>query len=382
MTDLEVLCTLVAAAVHDVGHPGIDNKFHVASKHELALLYNDRSVLENYHAAYAFRLLRQAENNVLAGLSPQQYDEARKLIIDLVLGTDLGHHFEFFKEFKTHVGPLASIMAVPKSKLNVLKMSLKCADVGHTAKSNKLHLVWTERVCEEFYRQGDQERRRGLPISPFMDRRKPNVPKAQLGFIDFLVRPMYEAFLSQLAPSIDVESARAGGFDVSDSEDEEDGCEDGAAACGDADAAGESEEDEDELSTADTEASGDEASAPRGAGATATSSAVASGATAGAKSAVARRRRRQRARQAAAESGVLRLARRGMEALPCLPRLKANREYWYGLLTDEEKAAAAAAPPPPPPPPPPAAPATAAAAGAASADAVGPTPAQRPQPAN
>src|SRR5690606_29513855 len=43
-----------------------------------------------------------------------------------------------------------------------------------------LHLAWTERVIEEFYRQGDQERALGLTISPFMDRDKANVAAAQV----------------------------------------------------------------------------------------------------------------------------------------------------------------------------------------------------------
>lgn len=87
MTDLEILACLIASAVHDIGHPGINNHFHIAAKHELALLYNDRSVLENYHAAYAFRLIMKAENNILSELTQDEYNEARKLIIDLVLST-------------------------------------------------------------------------------------------------------------------------------------------------------------------------------------------------------------------------------------------------------------------------------------------------------
>lgn len=196
LTDLEMLCALIAAAVHDVGHPGINNQFHVASKHELALLYNDRSVLENYHAAYAFRLLMKPENNILAHLPPRDYDEARKIIVDLVLGTDLAHHFEHIGTFKQQYLSGSLNVNNKNHRLIVNKVALKAADVGHFAKNNKLHLVWTERVMEEFYKQGDQERKRGLPISPFMDRRKPKVARSQVGFIDFIVQPMYEYFFA------------------------------------------------------------------------------------------------------------------------------------------------------------------------------------------
>lgn len=63
-TDLEVLAALVAAAIHDVGHPARTNQFLVDVQHELAVLYNDNSVLENHHLAVAFKIL-QVHNNAV-----------------------------------------------------------------------------------------------------------------------------------------------------------------------------------------------------------------------------------------------------------------------------------------------------------------------------
>ena len=47
---LETLSTVVAAILHDVGHPGLNNSFHVQQQTALALRYNDTSVLENVSA--------------------------------------------------------------------------------------------------------------------------------------------------------------------------------------------------------------------------------------------------------------------------------------------------------------------------------------------
>jgi len=58
MTSLEVLAILIAAAIHDVEHTGTTNSFHMLSNSELALLYNDKSILENHHLHTAFKLMQ------------------------------------------------------------------------------------------------------------------------------------------------------------------------------------------------------------------------------------------------------------------------------------------------------------------------------------
>lgn len=197
-TDVEMLAAIIASTVHDFDHPGKTNQYHIVTRDPKAILYNDRSVLENHHAAQAFFLLLKDENNILENLSPAQWDECRKLVIDMVLATDLSNHFEFIGNFKTVVAGEQLDTSQPKSRHLLLKMALKCADVGHAAKALPLHKKWTLRVIEEFYRQGDDERKKGIPLSPFMDRQNSNVPKAQIGFIDFLVKPMYDAWVQYL----------------------------------------------------------------------------------------------------------------------------------------------------------------------------------------
>jgi hypothetical protein len=42
---------------HDVSHPGTNNAFQINAGTEVAMRYNDQSVLENYHAYITLKML-------------------------------------------------------------------------------------------------------------------------------------------------------------------------------------------------------------------------------------------------------------------------------------------------------------------------------------
>ena len=105
---------------------------------DYAMLYNDRSVLENHHLYFTFMIIRevsgsimisdvhskhllslslsvslslslplhptpvilQDESDVLNGLSSEQYAQVRKMMVDMVLATDMSTHFDQIKQLK------------------------------------------------------------------------------------------------------------------------------------------------------------------------------------------------------------------------------------------------------------------------------------------
>lgn len=56
-------------------------------------------------------------------------------------------------------------------RFNLMSLMLKAADVGHGAKSLDLHKIWSRRIIEEFYLQGDQENKHGIGVTPLCDRK-------------------------------------------------------------------------------------------------------------------------------------------------------------------------------------------------------------------
>lgn len=62
-----------------------------------------------------------------------------------------------------------------------LQMALKCADICNPCREWSICCSWANLVCEEFFRQGDRERRAALPSIPMFDRYSTTKPKVQTG---------------------------------------------------------------------------------------------------------------------------------------------------------------------------------------------------------
>lgn len=69
---------LIAALGHDAGHPGRTNSFFTNSFQPLSLLFNDRSVLENFHAAVMFRIMQAYARHMCGGRSNSKTDQVAR----------------------------------------------------------------------------------------------------------------------------------------------------------------------------------------------------------------------------------------------------------------------------------------------------------------
>ena len=98
------------------------------SDSELALMYNDESVLENHHLAVGFKLLHEDNCDIFQNLSKRQRQSLRKLVIDMVsvVSTVLRPVFLLFCFFLMYSYQISSqVLATDMSKHMSLLADLK-----------------------------------------------------------------------------------------------------------------------------------------------------------------------------------------------------------------------------------------------------------------
>uniref|UniRef100_A0A8C7UMQ1 Phosphodiesterase n=1 Tax=Oncorhynchus mykiss TaxID=8022 RepID=A0A8C7UMQ1_ONCMY len=205
-TDLEILAAIFAAAIHDVDHPGVSNQFLINTNSELALMYNDESVLENHHLAVGFKLLQEDNCDIFQNLTKKQRQSLRRMVIDMVLATDMSKHMSLLADLKTMVETKkvtsSGVLLLDNytDKIQVMRNMVHCADLSNPTKSLDLYRQWTDRIMNEFSHQGDRERERGIEISPMCDKHTASVEKSQVGFIDYIVHPLWETWADLVHP--------------------------------------------------------------------------------------------------------------------------------------------------------------------------------------
>ena len=183
---IDILALAVAIYCHDVGHPGVSNIFMKKAVTSLALLYNDRSILENYHCTVTFSLLRQQELDFMAKWSHEQRDDFRSSVINTILMTDMALHANFVQRWQECFGtemknrdPIdnratttssprlrsSAVMAISESRRHLLLAAIvKCADVSNPARPFPIAHRWAYQILEERRRQDHLERQINDPL--------------------------------------------------------------------------------------------------------------------------------------------------------------------------------------------------------------------------
>ena len=199
-TVLDLLSILIASLGHDLGHPGLNNNFHINARTDLALTYNDSSCLENFHCSKLFNILKKDETNIFEVLSVDEFKDIRKRMISEILATDMFFHKKIIETTKSKAHQIKqdkfefinndkdSIKAEQQSFLDYF---IHAADLGHNSKLFKISIKWVELLSKEFWLQGDKEKSLGISVSFLCDRLNTNVPKGQVNFLTAFILPTF-----------------------------------------------------------------------------------------------------------------------------------------------------------------------------------------------
>nr|CAG8471671.1 11085_t:CDS:10 [Entrophospora candida] len=198
-SDADSFALLLASIGHDVGHPGVNNFFLINSQTPLAHLYNDKSVLESFHAMTLFTLMQKYGFKVYEGET--EYNS--KYAVNAILATDMGLHNEYvvkIRDQKKRLGSGNFDIKSEQEKNIVVGALIKCADISNAARPYHIAAEWSDVLLKEFTCQGNLEKKLGLPVNP-INNGQISQSDSQISFIDIFAMPLFKS-VSELIPEL------------------------------------------------------------------------------------------------------------------------------------------------------------------------------------
>lgn len=154
--------------------------------------------------------MQNSKFNILENFTEQEYNVIRKRIISCILATDMANHFNHLTELKSKLkmleiteGKNIEKLFSDEKKINenqqmILDNTIHLCDISNPAKLGDVYDKWVDLVFKEFFNQGDLERQAKKSISLLCDRETVKIPKAQIGFINYIVKPYFDVFYDMI----------------------------------------------------------------------------------------------------------------------------------------------------------------------------------------
>ncbi|XP_062608258.1 cAMP and cAMP-inhibited cGMP 3',5'-cyclic phosphodiesterase 10A-like [Saccostrea cucullata] len=190
-TKFEKMALIIGGICHDLDHRGYNNDFFQKLNLPLASLYST-SVMEQHHYKQTITILHTEGQDIFSFLNGPQYKEMLELLRNHIIATDLALYFTNQKEASKRLEEGTFDMSDPTARACCEALMMTAADLCAVAKPWDTQIETVDRLYNEFYQQGDEEKKQGLTPIPMMDRENSkDQPKQQIGFINFICMPLY-----------------------------------------------------------------------------------------------------------------------------------------------------------------------------------------------
>ncbi|KZT02979.1 HD-domain/PDEase-like protein [Laetiporus sulphureus 93-53] len=189
LSEEDIFVLLIAAIGHDVGHPGLSNAFMKNARTPLAVVYDDKSVLEQMHYSLILQIMRHNGLGFLLD-RPHSGPLFRKLLLGTVLATDLSLHAEFMSNFRDLVA--GQDVGEHKRKVLVCQALIKCADISNPSRPYNVSKHWAAALESEWISQLMLEQHLHLPATVKPSANSLGEAKGQVWFISTFSRPLFE----------------------------------------------------------------------------------------------------------------------------------------------------------------------------------------------
>ncbi|XP_005407576.1 PREDICTED: cone cGMP-specific 3',5'-cyclic phosphodiesterase subunit alpha' isoform X2 [Chinchilla lanigera] len=179
-TDLEAFAMVAAAFCHDIDHRGTNNLYQMKSISPLAKLHGT-SILERHHLEYSKTLLQDESLNIFQNLNKRQFETVIHLLEVAIIATDLALYFKKRTMFQKIVDAC--------EQMETEEEAIKYVTIDPTKKEVIMAMMMT--ACDLSAITKPWE----VQSQPMMDRnKKDELPKLQVGFIDFVCTFVYKEF--------------------------------------------------------------------------------------------------------------------------------------------------------------------------------------------
>lgn len=128
-----------------------------------------------------------------------QYAQLNETIRDLILSTDMEFHSDIVSQQKQLISNSNNNNS-KQDRLSFSRILLHATDVSNMARPWNISKQWSDLLIEEFFNQGDQERKLDMTISPGMDRNLSLQRNISLKFGE-IIFPFFESLVSLLPKS-------------------------------------------------------------------------------------------------------------------------------------------------------------------------------------